>query len=377
MSLLTSIRKVVRFVGIYGPARTWFKAAGRLKLGARVPSLTSATRDVGVIGCGQFAFATIGFFLRNQSHRLGTCFDINPQAQDAFARSLGVRHTPRNIEAFLATPGLKTVYIASNHASHTPYALQALALGLDTYIEKPVAVTHAQLVDLVRAKQQSGARVFAGYNRPFSGAIQLLRQRMRIDPEKGITLQCFVSGHAIAADNWYRRPEEGSRVCGNVGHWLDLFVHMLSWRGMPDRVAISMTIADPEHPDDNVAIAISSDRGDLFSVMLSTRAEPFEGVNESINVQHNNTIAKIDDFRLITIWQNEHLLRRRFWPKDVGHQGAILQPFRPSPSRDWHEVVHSTQLMLHIADMLRAGELHSSFSFRDSAAQLARAVGLS
>ena len=376
MNVAASIRKVLRYTGIYGPGRTWFKAAGRLGLVARLPRLTRSQADVGVIGCGQFAFATIGYFLRAQAHRLGTCFDINHKAQDAFARSLGVDAKPLSVKDFLAHPGLRTVYIASNHASHTPYALQTLARGIDTYIEKPIAVTQAQLVALVRAKSQSKARAFAGYNRPFSGAIRLLRQRMAIDPEKGMTLQCFVSGHSIPADNWYRRPEEGSRVCGNVGHWLDLMVHVLSWRGMPDKVEITLTIADPAHPDDNVAISISSDRGDLFSVMLSTRSEPFEGVNESINLQHHETIAKIDDFRHLTLWQGERLLRKRFWPKDVGHRLAILQPFQPSPVRDWNEVVQSTQLMLHIADMLRAGVRQSVFSFRDSAAQLAHEAGL-
>lgn len=376
MTLAASLRKVVRYTGIYGPGRTWFKVAGRLGLGARLPRLTRSKADVGVIGCGQFAFATIGYFLRGQAHRLGACFDINPAAQDAFARSLGIAATPRSVEDFLAHPGLHTVYIASNHASHTPYAVQTLALGIDTYIEKPIAVTQAQLVELLKAKSRSQARVFAGYNRPFSGAISLLRERMAIDPEKGITLQCFVSGHAIAADNWYRRPEEGSRVCGNVGHWLDLLVHVLSWRGMPEKVEINLTIADAEHPDDNIAISISSDRGDLFSVMLSTRAEPFEGVNETINLQHHRTIAKIDDFRHLTLWQEERVTRIRFWPKDVGHRNAILQPFRPSLVRDWNEVVQSTQLMLHITDMLRAGRCQSVFSFRESAEQLAREVGL-
>jgi predicted dehydrogenase len=374
MNIAASIRKVIRYTSIYGPGRTWFKAAGRLGVGARVPRLTPAKADVGVIGCGQFAFASIGYFLRRQVHALGTCYDINPKAQDRFARALGVRATPRSFEDFLAYPDLRTVYIASNHASHATYAIQTLAHGIDTYIEKPVAVNQMQLVALLKAKNQSKARVFAGYNRPFSGAIQLLHRRMTVDPAKGITLQCFVSGHAIPADNWYRRPEEGSRVCGNVGHWLDLFVHILSWRGMPDMVEITLNIADTAHPDDNLAIGITSDRGDLFSVMLSTRADPFEGVNESINLQHHDTIAKIDDFRRMTIWQGERLIRKRFWPKDVGHQGAILQPFRADPVRDWNEVVQSTQLMLHIADMLRAGLRQSAFSFRDHAERLTREV---
>ena len=210
MKLAASLRKVVRYTGIYGPGRTWFKAAGRLGLGARLPRLRPSKADVGVIGCGQFAFSTIGYFLRGQAHRLGACFDINPSAQDAFARSLGVAATPRNVEDFLAHPGLHTVYIASNHASHTTYAVQTLARGIDTYIEKPIAVTHAQLVELLRARSRSQARVFAGYNRPFSRAVRVLHHAavFRIGP-RDRRRQLVPTPRRRLARMWQRRPLAG------------------------------------------------------------------------------------------------------------------------------------------------------------------------
>ena len=367
-------RKLFRFVSIYGPGRALFKAAGRLRLRLAIPTLRRNRPDVGVIGCGQFAFATIGYFLRRHGRRIAACFDIDASAQASFACAFGVQVQPRSAEALLSLDGLSTIYIASNHASHTPYALQCLARGIDTYIEKPIAVSEAQLAALIAAQRRSTARVFAGYNRPFAGAIRMLREQMPVDPSRGITLQCFVSGHVIPPDHWYRRPDEGTRVCGNIGHWLDLLVHLLSWRGLPDRLDITLTQADAAEPDDNLAIGISSDRCDLFSVVMSSRVEPFEGINETINIQHYRTIAKIDDFRSLTIWQGERLVRRRFWPKDVGHRGAIGQPFGSTAQRDWNEVVQSTQLMLHVADMVRGGRRQSAFSFRESAARLAREI---
>jgi hypothetical protein len=72
----------------------------------------------------------------------------------------------------------------------------------------------------------------------------------------------------------------------------------------------------------------------------------------------------------MTIWQGARLYRRRFWPKDVGHRGAILQPFADPPGRDWHEVELSTLLMLHIADMVRRLQPQSDFSFQQSRARI-------
>ncbi len=52
----------------------------------------------------------------------------------------------------------------------------------------------------------------------------------------------------------------------------------------------------------------------------------------------------------------------KYWPKDVGHNQAITQPFS-SVKRDWREVELSTLLMLFIKDMVMAGEQISEFSF--------------
>jgi predicted dehydrogenase len=358
------LRKLARFAAIYGPGRTLFKVAGRLRL--RLPSwrIPSHRPDVGLIGCGQFAFATIGYVLhRRFGRRLLTCFDTNADASKSLARALDVRHVATSAESLLSESGLRVVYVASNHASHAAYAALALERGLDVYVEKPVAVDLEQLRRLETARRHSSGRLFAGYNRPFAAAIRELRRRMNVDLRAGITLQCTVIGHRLAPDHWYRRPEEGTRICGNVGHWLDLFVHVLHWRGLPQELDIALSWADATEPDDNLCIAMTSDRADLCSIVLSSRSEPFEGINETIELQHGTTICKIDDFRRMTLWQGERSVCRRYWPKDPGHQEAILQPFSATPSRAWDEVALSSLLMLHITAMVRARTRLSSFSF--------------
>jgi len=370
---LTAARKLLRFMAIYGPGRSLIKAAGRLRVDLPDLAWRRSARDIGVIGCGQFAYATIAYFLQRAfGRRIATCYDIDPRASQTFGRAMRVPTVCTSVEQLLAHPQLRLVYIASNHASHSPYAVAALRRGFDVYLEKPVAVTRPQLIALLQALRDSGRRLFAGYNRPFSAAVRELRRQVRIDSAAGITLQCFVSGHQLGPDHWYRQPQEGTRVCGNVGHWLDLMVHVLSWRGLPDRVEISLTWASEAEPDDNVNIAISTDRGDVFAVLLTSRCEPFEGINETINFQHGETIVKIDDFRRMTLWQGARLQHWRFWPKDVGHRRAILQPFSQEPGRDWQEVVLSTLLMLHITDMVRARARTGTFSFAQGLASVSQ-----
>lgn len=373
--LFERARKVWRFISIYGPGRTFFKVAARLRLPGLSWSLGRGEADIGIIGCGQFAYATIGYFLQQRNgRRVAACYDIDPGASASFAAGLGVKHRCDDLASLLVTPGLRTVFIASNHASHAGYAVAALSAGHHVYVEKPVAVDLDQLANLERARRTARGQLYAGYNRPFSAAIADLHARLALNPNSGISMQCFVAGHVLGADHWYRRPEEGTRICGNVGHWLDLFVHVLSWRGLPDAMEISLTWADDTERDENLAISIATDRHDLCTIMLTARAEPFEGINESIQLQHGEALCKIDDFRSMSFWQGSKFERRRYWPKDPGHRAAIAQPFSPAPARSWSEVVDSTLIMLHITQMVRSSEKRSTFRLSEARSELERAI---
>jgi hypothetical protein len=79
-------------------------------------------------------------------------------------------------------------------------------------------------------------------------------------------------------------------------------------------------------------------------------------------LQWGNVIVKIDDFRFMTVWESERRYRYRYWPKDVGHRRAVLQPFGDN-CRNWREVELSSLLMLRIADMVVNAQQQADFSF--------------
>lgn len=361
-------RKLLRFSATYGPRRAWAKALGRLR-GGYWPASSRRGRGpgVGLIGCGQFSFSTIVYFLRAKA-RIVVCFDTDASAAVSLARLYGVENVASSADELFTCPAIEVVYIASNHASHAEYAVTALRAGKRVYVEKPIAVSHAQLTALCTTYRTCGKSVFAGYNRPFSGAVRDIHSRLS-SPEGPLTLGCFVSGHRLPVNHWYRRPEEGTRVCGNVGHWLDLALHILSWRDIPDRWKISLAWSDGRSRDDDLAVTLVSEAGDLVNIVMTARSEPFEGINETINLQWCNVIAKIDDFRFMTLWESDRRYRYRYWPKDVGHRRAVLQPF-DDICRNWREVELSSLLMLRIAYMVVNAQQQADFSFANEWAAL-------
>jgi predicted dehydrogenase len=354
--------KIYRFILLYGFERTIAKTASRsgnniFKFLLLKNYSFQKERSISLIGCGQFGFATISYLLlRNQGKRFLDCYDLDEKRMELTAKFYNY-NSQKNVNDLLANPKCKLIYIASNHFTHTDYSIRALNEGKDVYIEKPISVTWEQFYQLNKAVEQTKNNVYVGYNRPYSKSIRKIVS-MITNNQSPLSLNCFISGHVIEANHWYRIASEGTRICGNVGHWIDLMVHLMNQRGrIPDNFEVSISKANHLEIDDNIVIAIKTDFNDIVSILITARTEPFEGINETINIQCGDLIAKIDDFKRLTIWKNHYKFSKKYWYKDVGHQRAINQPFlTKSEVRSWEEVKISTQLMLEITDMVRNNE---------------------
>lgn len=358
---MNSFVKLYRFAAMYGLLRTFFKVVSRTRVRFPLSVFRNNKSSVAIIGCGQYAFATIGYFISSVVYsNFRWCYDPNTRACSTFHFSHKVLHKDSAALQCLDDKFVKYVYIASNHSTHSDYAVSSLKKGKVVFVEKPIAVSYEQLARLERQRVISEAdgsiKLYAGYNRPFSAVIGHLVDAAAFYLHLPLSLSCFVSGHQLDEDHWYRNPTEGTRICGNAGHWIDLFVYLCSRGGRIDGYTITLLASNPSTPDDDFSLSISTERGDIFNLMMTSRCEPFEGISEAINFQQGNIISKIDDFRKLTIWHGAKKKTKRFFHKDVGHSAAILQPFNGKVVRSFSQIFDSTVIILNVTDMIQTHE---------------------
>lgn len=355
-STSSKIRKLFRFVKIYGFSRTYVKIIGRkrkytylLKLPIRFKF--PGAKNIAVIGCGQCSFSTIAYYLKSAfGNVIYGAYDINMDSARSFASYYKCKVFENPLE-LLKDENVQFVYIASNHHSHTTYAIEALKNNKTVYVEKPISVNKGQLNELLKFKKDKA--LYTGYNRPFAPIIKLVSSNLDIGESRNpMSINYTIIGHKIPKDHWYRNIQEGTRICGNLGHWIDLSIHLLSKIGYPKTLNVSIHSSSKEEKDDNLVIVLTSELGDCLSIMFSSREEPFEGISEHIIIQHQHLIAKIDDFKSLTLWKNEKKLRKKYLKKNVGHREAIMQPFEKKDIRDFNEIELSTRLMLEIVQSL-------------------------
>jgi len=362
--------KVLRFLKIYGFFRTLSKIIGRLRpkfkfwLILKFPFYSSKGKKVGIVGCGHHAFSSIAYYLSTSTNcKIAFAMDVDKKASSSLAYAYNAidMGNSYNIEK-IGNISPDIVYISSNHATHTQYAIEFLERGCDVFIEKPISINKEQLEALSSAIKNTNQNIFVGYNRPHSPSIKIIKDQF-IDDDSPFTLSCFISGHLIPDDHWYRNPLEGTRIVSNLGHWLDLSIHILLWSSIvTEYLNVVVTYSDVNTPSDNIAVSMTSSNNDLINITFTSRGEPFEGVSEMINFHKDHLIVQINDHRTTKVWNDMLYKKHNHRPKNNGHKQTVLQPFGSVEVREWDEIELSSKLMLHIEQMVISKETNSRFN---------------
>jgi predicted dehydrogenase len=220
-------------------------------------------------------------------------------------------------------PRIDVIYIASNHATHAEYAIEALKLGKCVHIEKPHAVSIEQLIRLCDAMKQYNGKVRLGFNRPNSELGQLVMQYLA--KETGpLMLNWFVAGHEIDANHWYFSEKEGGRVLGNLCHWTDLILQMIP---KENRFPVTIVPTRSERSDCDISVSYIFADGSIGTITFSAKGHTFEGVRETLNGHRGDTLVYLKDFKEVRIDIVEKVVTKTSWTRDHGHQNSITNTY--------------------------------------------------
>lgn len=335
---LFKARKALRYVMLFGLMRTLVKIRGQYHMKAdgevRGPlwmnpgckSPKDLSRNVAMIGCGNYAFSNIAYYLSKANPRfLRYAYDSQQRRAVSLCKAYSGAAVIDDWRTILTDPLVKIVFIASNHATHAEYAVACIEAGKHVHIEKPHVVTQEQLERLVTAmKNCPQSKVFLGFNRPKSRLFKYLTGFLA--QESGpLMINWFVAGHEIADGHWYFDEKEGGRVLGNLCHWTDLTIHLVTLeKSFPCRI-ISATPAGAK--SDFVVSVIFADES-CATITFSAKGHTFEGVREILNLHKGNVLATLSDFETLTVDIVESKKRVSLLHRDHGHEANLVHSLR-------------------------------------------------
>lgn len=353
------ILKVMKYFRLYGVTRTLNKVRSAYhmnKVYSELPVIHEGKNKgyVGIIGCGNFSYSTIAFYLRkNFGNVIRGVMDPNVNRAASLCSQHKAEYYTTEADDIINDQATKLIYIASNHFTHAEYAIKALRNNKSVHIEKPPVVNDDQLTRLCAAMRESSGTVGLGYNRPQSTLGKKVQSA--IDTQTGpMMINWFIAAHELEDDHWYFKEEEGGRVLGNLCHWID---YTLSLIPEETRFPVKITPATSNKYKSDFIVSYQFADGSLAVLTMSSKGHTFEGVSERLSVHRGNVLVSLMDFERLTIknLDKTEVLKPIF--RDHGHEGAVMrsyQSFKDGNGCSVKQVWESANLMLRTKDAVES-----------------------
>ncbi len=262
---------------------------------------------IGMIGCGNFGSR----FLVPALHSLGAAPSIFASANGLSAKLLcGTVATATTDPAVLLDhPGVTSVFVATRHDQHGELARAALRAGKHTWVEKPLALTEADLAATMAVARSTSPLLAVGFNRRFAPlAVRLRAALVAKSGPRRFTVD--INAGRLPSDHWALDSlQGGGRIVGEACHFIDLLRYL---SGSP--IVSAVAKARDLDGQDGGSFELGFANGDI--AMLHYRTDlPAYLPKERITVAGEGWSAEIDNWKSL---RSVNLPGASAWPAWLG-----------------------------------------------------------
>lgn len=308
------------------PENAQDKFATDVSLSGNIRASKPSSGTVALIGAGGFGGRVTAPGLKAAGATLKTIVSRGGTNSVIEGRKAGFKKASTDIDATLADPDIDTIVIATRHDSHAHLTQQALRAGKHVFVEKPLALTEADVDATEQAFNQASEKgtqphLMIGFNRrfsPFSIRMKELLDSVR-EPK---CLVALINAGAIPADHWTQDPVQGGgRIIGEACHFIDLARYFV---GAPITAVQSTQITRPTSDgimDDKATITLSFEDGSTATVHYFANG-PKDLVKERYEAFAGGKFLRLDNFKRLEAlgWQKGASMKGR---QDKGHEAAL------------------------------------------------------
>lgn len=314
---------------------------------------------VGFVGAGNYAsrmlipaFKAAGA----QLHTISTSGGINGVVH---GEKTGFSKATTDTAAMINHPDINTIAIVTRHNSHSRFVVDALQAGKHVFVEKPLAITIEELVQVESAYHTATVKphLMVGFNRRFSPQVQKMKSLLSAVKEPKSFIMTMNAG-AIPSEHWTQdRSVGGGRIIGEACHFIDLM------RFLADSKIVSLQarrMGDNPHQritEDKAAIILGFADGSFGTIhYFANGAASFP--KERVEVFTAGRVLQLDNFIKLKGFGWPGFSKLNLWKQDKGQNAcatAFLDAIKqgaPSPISA-SELFEVTRATIQVAEQLR------------------------
>lgn len=279
-------------------------------------SSAATGRGTAFIGFGNYAKSVLVPALKKASkERLTTVVTSTGLSAHDAAQREGFANAATDPQAVLDDADTDCVFIATRHDSHASLAAAALRAGKHVFVEKPLALDHDQLADVVAAAEGAPGVLTVGFNRRF--APMMIAAKAAIASRAGpIAMHYRVNAGHVPGDSWLHGAQGGGRIVGEACHFVDALTFLAG--GPP----VSVSAFRPEGIDDTVSAVLRFADGSTGTILYSSLGDS-SLPKEYLEIFASGTVVRLDDFRKLHVTTGGKTNTQSASAQDKGQAGLV------------------------------------------------------
>ena len=315
------------------------KSQTTVQLNTPVPQVsrpTPQTPVIGLIGAGNFAGGTLLPALLKMGVRLKTIASHGGVRGTHLGKKFGFEESTTDVERIFDDYEINTVFVTTPHNSHASLVLKGLGARKHVFVEKPLALTREELIQVKAASHQARDRqLMVGFNRRFS-PLAVKMKRLVDHRTQPLTLIYTVNAGAIPLDHWAQDPSiGGGRIIGEGCHFIDFLRFLVGSPIVGVEARMIGQAPGVQVQQDKMTILLEFADGSLGAVHYFANGSK-RYPKERVEVFSEGRVLVLDNFRKLHGYGWKGFKDKRLWKQDKGHAAEIAAfVARVAEGGDW------------------------------------------
>lgn len=318
---------------------------------------------VGFIGAGNYASRVLIPAFKKANTCLDTIITSGGVSGVHHGNKTGFKTTATDLDVLWKNNNINTSVIVTRHDTHAVQVCLALEAGKNTFVEKPLALTLDELVQIDKIYQRinkdraTSLRLMVGFNRRYAPHIVKMKSLLnsRHEPKSVIIT---VNAGKIPADHWTQDAKVGGgRIIGEGCHFIDLMRFLVGFPITSHNSFMMGNVPGIDIREDKVSINLSFSDGSFGTIhYLANGGKTFP--KERIEVFCGDSVLQMDNYRVLKGFDWPGFKKFKLFKQNKGQNECVkafidsIQNGEPSPI-PYNEIMETSKISIEVAESLK------------------------
>ena len=214
---------------------------------------------LGIVGAGNFTSATMMPAMKKIGANVKYIVSSGGLSGTTLAKKYGIAQSTTDLDVLLQDPEVDLNLITTRHNNHAALVIRSLQAGKHVFVEKPLALNHKELDEILIAYNKQEKTISVGFNRRFA-PLAIKMKKLLGEGGTPINIVATMNAGAIPANAWVHDMQiGGGRIIGEACHFIDLCTY---FSGSLVKAACMNALGEnPPENTDNATILLKYENG--------------------------------------------------------------------------------------------------------------------